>query len=96
MSSLVRCHSKILEVLYCVDDALCLISRLPSRKDSIANSDWASITMENLQLAMLVWASRQKTYGVGTQIDDAGDRECHIDQRIACSVRSTFSSNGLS
>ena len=84
-------HSKILEVLYCVDDALRLISRLPSRKDSIANSDWASITMENLQLAMLVWASRQKTDGVGTQIDDASDRECHASQRIACLIRSGLS-----
>ena len=81
-------HPKILEVLYCVDDPLCLISHLPSGKDGLTNSDRASVTMENLQMAMLVWASRQKSDGVGTQIDDAGDRECHIDQRIACSIRS--------
>ena len=66
-------HPKILEVLYCVDDPLCLISHLPSRKDRLTNSDRASVTMENLQMAMLVWASRQKSDGVGTQIDDAGD-----------------------
>mgnify|MGYP007077132691 CR=1 FL=1 len=84
-------HPKILEVLYCVDDPLCLISHLPSRKDRLTNSDRASVTMENLQMAMLVWASRQKSDGIGTQIDDAGDRERHVGQRIACLILSCSS-----
>ena len=67
----------MLKVLYCVYDSLGLISHFSARKDSITNSDRASVTMENLQMAMLVWASRQKSDGVRTQIDDAGDRECH-------------------
>ena len=59
----------------------CVIS-LPSRKDRLTNSDRTSVTMENLQMAMLVWANRQKSDGVGTQIDNAGDSESSYHQRM--------------
>ena len=51
--------------------------------------------MENLQMAMLVWASRQKSDGVGTQIDDAGDRVSYR-QRIACRFVRLLVNTGVS
>lgn len=82
-----------LEVLDGVEDSLGLVSHFSGGEHLIADSDRPPVTMEHLQMAILVRRSHQKSNRIGTQIDDAGDRGWHEGQRIDCEIFARVWSN---